>query len=172
MPSAVTTRCTSWVTSNICVRRLVRTRIDCIKASANGSGNGNDVMLPGFLRARQPLEFAQAAGAETQEKWKEGEIAGLQPFVRIEEIFEEKRVGLDDLFVAVERLPGFRAQFFHLVADAPFGAGDRALDRGIHLANRFVQVFDALLDLPKAALERARQLFGDVGGVHLLPQRL
>ena len=74
MPSAVTTRCTSCVTSTISVRRVLRTRIDCILASRGISGNGNDVMLAGLLGTGELLEFTQAAAPESQQERKEREI--------------------------------------------------------------------------------------------------
>src|SRR4029077_14732694 len=97
MPSAVTTRCTSCVTSTISVRRVVRTRIDCILASRGISGNGNDVMLAGLLGAGELLEFTQASAAESQQKRKERKITRLESLVGIEQVFQELRVLLDDL---------------------------------------------------------------------------
>src|SRR5260221_1378423 len=117
-------RCTSCVTSTIWVRRAVRTRIDCIAASRNVSGYGNDVMLAGFLGAGKLLQLAEAPAAEAQQERKKREIAGLEPFVRIKEVFQEVGMLVDDLFVAVERGTCLGAQFFHLVANPVLGAGD------------------------------------------------
>src|SRR6267378_8555190 len=172
MPSAVTTRWTSCVTSTIWVRRAVRTLIDCIIASRSGSGNGNDVMLAGFLGAGELLQFAEATAAETQQEWKEGKIAGLQPLVGIEKVFQKFRVQLDDLLVAVQRCTCFGAQFLHLVSDALFGARDGALNRGVHSADGLVQAGDALFNLPQTAIKRARELLWHVRGIHAFAKSL
>src|SRR5258708_33167795 len=115
MPSAVTTRWTSCVTSTIWVRRAVRTLIDCIIASRSGSGNGNDIMLTGFLGAGELLQFAEATAAETQQERKERKIAGLQPLVGIEKVFQKLRVQLDNLLVAVELRTIFCVSVIHTI---------------------------------------------------------
>src|SRR5258707_8064870 len=172
MPSAVTTRWTSCVTSTIWVRRAVRTLIDCIIASRSGSGNGNDVMLAGFLGAGELLQFAEAAAAETQQERKEGKIAGLQPLVGIEKVFQKFRVQLDDLLVAVERRAGLGAQFLHLVWDALLLAWDGAPNPGVHSADGLVQAGDALFNLPQTAIKRARKVLWHVRGIHAFAKSL
>src|ERR1700756_657991 len=95
---------------------------------AERSGNGNDVVLAGFLGAGEFLQSAEAAAAEAQQERKEGKVAGLESLVRIEKILQELGMLLDDLIVPIESGAGLCAQFFHLVADALFGPGDGALN--------------------------------------------
>src|SRR5271166_1287946 len=172
MPSALTTRCTSSVMSSIWVRRAVCTRIDCMIASRVRSRNGNNIVLAGLFGAGKFLEFAESIHAQPQKERKEGKIAGLKSLVRVEKIFQELGVLLDHLGVAIESGSRLGAQLLDLVADALLGAGDGALNGRVHCADRFVKLLDALFDLPQAAVEGARELLGNIGGVHALAQRL
>src|SRR5215470_7682532 len=115
-------------------------------------------MLPRIFGAGQLAEFAQAAAAEAHEKWEEGKIAGLESLMRVKEILEKLRMLLDNFVAAIESGARFRAQFFHLVPDALLGARDGALDGRVHFTDGFVQIFDSLFNLTKAAVKRARQL--------------
>ena len=61
-----------------------------------------DAMLAGLPGGGEFLQFLQAVAAPARQERQEAQIAGLQPLLRVEQIFQELLVLDDDFFVAIE----------------------------------------------------------------------
>jgi len=125
-----------------------------------------------LLGAGKLLEFVQTAAAPARQERQETKIAGLQTFLRIEEVFQEFFVPVDQLFVAVQSSAGLVAELFELISDTLFGASDGSLNGGINLGNGLVQFVDALLNVAKVGIEFAGKFFGNCGVVHAIAKGL